>query len=259
MNSEKIMFAVAVLVTLATGFIIGSITGQTHALVSTGMHGSAMAVTSSSVTAMDHTGHDLMAAGSHHSHPHAEPKEAALVEKLKQGGYILFTRHERTELGKTLDDEPLNFDNCSTQRELSPAGRESAKENGEALRTIGIPVGASYASPFCRTYDTAVAMYGKTEKVTKLSGRATPTDTFDMMKAGEYLREFILAQTPIPGKNIAITAHYGTSFMLTGVHTHEGDVAVFKVENGKIVHQGTIHPSTWSDVIHDAVRAQTGS
>lgn len=254
-DNSKVLFLISLVLSLGVGFFIGSMTGKTHSMINAGSHAEAP------VQSMTHdmsgmAMHQMDATSAHHAHPHTAPAEAALVEKLKAGGYILFTRHDRTELDKTLDDEPLNFENCASQRELSPAGIASAKENGEALKIIGVPVGASYASPFCRTYDTAVAMYGKTEKVMKLSGRATPTDTFDMKKAGDYLGEFIFSLSPIPGKNIAITAHYGTSFMLTGVHTHEGDVAVFKVENGKLKHQGTIHPSTWSDVIHDAVRAQ---
>lgn len=194
--------------------------------------------------------------GGHHSAQHAEPREAKLIEDIKAGGYILYARHERTELGKTLDGEPINFDDCSTQRNLSESGKYSAQENGMAIKMLGVPVASSYASPFCRTYDTAVALFGPTEKVVVLSGRETATDPFDMQKAGKLTQEF-MHKVQIPeGRNIAITGHWGTINLATGIHLHEGDIAVFKREDGKLVHMGTIVASTWSDVIHDNVRMQ---
>jgi len=54
--------------------------------------------------------------------------------------------------------------------------------------------------------------------------------------------------------NIAITGHWGTFMAATGIHLHEGDMAVFSKNGDELVYQGTIHPATWSDVIHDNER-----
>ncbi len=194
---------------------------------------------------------------SHHAHQHAEPKEAELIARIQTGGYILYVRHERTELSRTADEEPLHFADCSTQRNLSPAGRESAKEVADAMRLLQVPVSVSYSSPFCRSYDTAVLLFGETTRVTALAGRRVATDAFDMKIAGELTREFLLGLTIPKEQNIAVTGHWGTINAATGIHVHEGDMAVFSVEEGKLVHHGTIAPATWSDVIHDKERTRT--
>jgi phosphohistidine phosphatase SixA len=171
----------------------------------------------------------------------------------------LYARHERTQLDVTLDEEPLQFDDCSTQRNLSTGGRASAKENGTALKLLNIPIAQSFASPFCRTVETAELLFGNTEKVIALSGRQSPTETFSLEKAGQYTKEFLLKITPPSNSNIAVTGHWGTIRSAAGIHLHEGDVAVFTVDNGELKHWGTIAAATWSDVIHDGVRARSMS
>jgi broad specificity phosphatase PhoE len=192
-----------------------------------------------------------------HYMQHADPAEAKLIDALKMGGYVLFMRHERTELDKTADDQPLNFADCASQRELSPAGVESAKEIGAAMKNIGITVSKVYASPYCRTVDTATYALGKPEVVMKLSGLAQSTDVFDMEKVGVYLKEFMSGLHPKKGENIGISAHFGNMKAAYGIHVHEGDMAVFQEVGGVLTHVGTIHPASWSDYVHDAERAKS--
>jgi len=187
-------------------------------------------------------------------HQHAQPDEAKLVAEISKGGYVLFMRHERTELEKTADVEPTIYSDCSAQRDLSPTGVASAKELRVALKTIGIPVAKAFSSPYCRTMKTAEYAFGSTISTQKLSGRATNTDEFDMMKAGMFLKEFLSTIEPVSGKNIGIVGHWGNFNSAFGKHLHEGDMAVLQKKGSDYVYVGTIHPSTWSDVIHDAER-----
>ena len=56
--------------------------------------------------------------------------------------------------------DPANFqlNDCSTQRNLSEAGRQQAREIGEAFRDRNIPVTKVLSSQWCRCLETAELM-----------------------------------------------------------------------------------------------------
>ncbi len=193
--------------------------------------------------------------GGHSGHAHANPEEAELINKIKSGGYVLFARHDYTQLDKTKDDTPLNFDNCSSQRQLSEAGRLNSKEVGQVIKNLGVKIDKAYSSPYCRTVETSQNMFGSAEKVQALSGVATPTDAFDFTKAGNLLKDFMKTVEPSSGSNVAVTAHWGNFKVAYGMHIGEGDIAVLQKDGEGYKALGVIHPGTWRDVTHDAVRA----
>ena len=70
------------------------------------------------------------------------------------GGCALLLRHAQTDPG--VGDPPgFRLDHCSTQRNLSVAGREQALRIGEALRRRGIVFDEVLSSRWCRCVDTA--------------------------------------------------------------------------------------------------------
>jgi phosphohistidine phosphatase SixA len=80
----------------------------------------------------------------------AQSEERALTA-LAAGGHVLLLRHAAT----TGDDRDVDVDNCSTQRNLSEAGRAQARAIGRVLRERGIQIGRAIASQYCRTKETA--------------------------------------------------------------------------------------------------------
>lgn len=74
--------------------------------------------------------------------------------ELRDGDVVLY-RHALAPGGG--DPPGFRLDDCRTQRNLSDAGREQARRIGEALRQrLGaVTVGAVWASPWCRTLETA--------------------------------------------------------------------------------------------------------
>lgn len=74
---------------------------------------------------------------------------------LEDGAIVLFRHAEAPGIG---DPAGFKLGDCATQRNLSEAGREQARRSGEALRRRRIPVGAVWASQWCRTRDTAALM-----------------------------------------------------------------------------------------------------
>ncbi|WP_142303523.1 histidine phosphatase family protein [Evansella halocellulosilytica] len=89
------------------------------------------------------------------------PKKRSLLNSLREGGYILFARHAEATIGE--DQWHLDFNDCSTQRNLSYNGRRQAVAYGEAIRRLQIPIQSPVlASPFCRNVETAALAFGET-------------------------------------------------------------------------------------------------
>jgi Histidine phosphatase superfamily (branch 1) len=77
-----------------------------------------------------------------------------LLAALRAGGYILSFRHADTDHSQN-DRRMTSVEDCTTQRNLTDRGRDHARALGEAIRTLGIPIGAVLASPLCRTTPVA--------------------------------------------------------------------------------------------------------
>ena len=80
------------------------------------------------------------------------PAEALWVA-LKSGGHIALMRH--AEAPGTGDPANFRLDDCSTQRNLSAAGRQQAERIGQAIREQGIMIGRVWSSRWCRCRETA--------------------------------------------------------------------------------------------------------
>jgi broad specificity phosphatase PhoE len=85
--------------------------------------------------------------------PATQAQDAAW-QALAAGGVALLLRHALTDPG--VGDPPgFRLDDCSTQRNLSPQGREQASRIGRTLRTRGITFDEVLTSRWCRCLDTA--------------------------------------------------------------------------------------------------------
>jgi phosphohistidine phosphatase SixA len=80
--------------------------------------------------------------------------EEAATSLLKRGGVTLLLRHGQTEPG--LGDPPgFRLDDCSTQRNLSSAGREALRDMAARNAQRGIVFERVFTSAWCRCRDTA--------------------------------------------------------------------------------------------------------
>jgi len=71
-------------------------------------------------------------------------------------------RHAST--GPGLGDPPgYRLDDCSTQRNLSDAGRAEARAVGARITREKVPISRVYTSPWCRCRETAMLAFGKAE------------------------------------------------------------------------------------------------
>jgi phosphohistidine phosphatase SixA len=88
-----------------------------------------------------------------------EPAGAVLVDRLRQGGLVLFFRHADTR--EMPCDRSFRVGDRDGQRNLSPEGREQSKRIGSVLRELRIPVALPVlAGPVYRARDTAELAFG---------------------------------------------------------------------------------------------------
>ena len=184
---------------------------------------------------------------------HAAPEAHALYARLLDGGLVLYTRHERTDM-RVLDRPPIDLADCATQRNLSVAGVAVAREVGENLRDLGVPIGPVYASPTCRTRETARHLYGRSEVIPGL---------YEPGASAEAVSAALLAvlSRPVPaGQNAAVVAHISNLQALTGLRLGEGDTAVLDPSEAdpgtgapRVV--GVVRSNAWNDLALDVLFA----
>jgi phosphohistidine phosphatase SixA len=78
---------------------------------------------------------------------------AALVNALRQGGYLIVMRHASSPATPP-DKEHANPDNVKLERQLDEGGRAGATTMGNALRELKVPIGSVLTSPTYRALET---------------------------------------------------------------------------------------------------------
>jgi phosphohistidine phosphatase SixA len=81
------------------------------------------------------------------------PSGSALVNALKQGGYVIVMRHASSPATPP-DKEHANPDNTKLERQVDDAGRAGATAMGKALADLKIPIGDVLTSPTYRALET---------------------------------------------------------------------------------------------------------
>jgi phosphohistidine phosphatase SixA len=89
---------------------------------------------------------------------HASADAATLI---RQGGVAVVFRH--ADAPGTFDPPEFRLDDCSTQRNLGPQGREQAGRIGRWFAQRGLKPLAVRSSPWCRCQDTARLAFGAAE------------------------------------------------------------------------------------------------
>ena len=153
----------------------------------------------------------------------ADPR---LADELRKGGYVLYIRHTSTDFGKD-DSRMASFEDCANQRPLTDKGRDEARAIAGHLKRLGIPIDKVYASPFCRTVETAMLAFGKAEKTQEARGGPVKSDDpkrYDALKK-------LLSTRPAPGKNNVVSSHGNPFYAVFGApYLAEGEMALVKAE-----------------------------
>lgn len=151
--------------------------------------------------------------------------------RLREGGNVLLMRHAQTEPG--IGDPPnFRIGTCSTQRNLSPAGREQAGRVAAAFQREGIQPDEVRSSAWCRCVDTAELAFGRHTVW-------APINSFFQQSGGErQTREALQAlQAHRAPRNLVLVTHQVNISALTGEFTTMGEMLLTrpgKTANGPL-------------------------
>jgi hypothetical protein len=170
----------------------------------------------------------------------AAAADPGLADELRKGGYVLYIRHTSTDFSRN-DAGMASFEDCANQRPLTDKGRDEARAIAGHIARLRIPIDRVYASPYCRTVETAQLAFGKAEKTQEARGGPMRSDD---PKRYDALRK-LLSTPPAAGKNNAISSHGNPFYALFGApYLAEGEIAV--VRPGDTTVAGKIRLEDWA-------------
>ena len=161
--------------------------------------------------------------------PAAAAEDDALWTLLKGGGQVVLMRHASTDPA-TGDPPGFRLEDCATQRNLSAAGREEAKQIGAAFQARGVPLGRVLSSRWCRCLETARLAFGTAEPWPTL-------DSFfrDRTREAEQTQAVraLAGERPQAGNLILVTHGFNIQALI-GILPAPGEMIVLTPEgNGK--------------------------
>ena len=173
----------------------------------------------------------------------------ALLGELKKGGLVVFMRHGET--GPAYADRTnAVMGNCATQRNLDAVGRAQNMEMAAALKALKVPVGTVWSSEFCRSWQTAEALFGP-KGYTSTDKLSVPmsypnVNAADKLANNTYLQA-MLAAKPAAGSNTWLISHGVNVLLATGYHPNEqGEIVLFRPDGkGAYARLGSIEPGDW--------------
>lgn len=157
---------------------------------------------------------------------------------LRDGGHVALMRHAPAPgIG-----DPAGFvlGDCSTQRNLSPAGREQAVATGERMRAQRITRATIHSSRWCRCLDTA-RLLGL--------GPVIPTPALDSFfnerdqtaERSAAVRALVRDADPAAGPLILVT-HQVNITALSGVYPASGELIIMRIAGDELELAGRIQP-----------------
>ncbi len=183
----------------------------------------------------------------------------SLLRELNKGGMVLFMRHGETGPAYA-DRSQAVIGDCNTQRNLNALGREQNEKMAMALKQLRVPVGKVLTSDFCRSWQTAEALFGKTG-YTVTNKLTVPLSYPGVSKSDTDLNNTnlnaLLSEKPAAGTNTFLVSHGINVQLATGYHPNiQGEVVVFRPEgNGKYARMGSLLPDDWSRLAVQAAKA----
>jgi broad specificity phosphatase PhoE len=163
----------------------------------------------------------------------AQGAQAEWIGALRQGGYVIVFRHGATHNDQA-DTDPLHPENVAQQRQLNDQGRALARDIGDAMRKLKIPVGQVHTSVFNRAVETG-----------KLLGFGEVTPSLDFTEGGLVVSPIennrrmaalrkVAATAPAAGSNVVVVTHKPNildAFGKDWFDVREGEASVLKPEN----------------------------
>lgn len=156
---------------------------------------------------------------------------------LRNGTAFAMMRHAIAP--GTGDPENFKVGDCSTQRNLSPGGREQASRIGGTFRANGLRDADVFSSQWCRCRDTADLLnLGDVQSLPALNSFFEAMDRRDAQTRN--LKRWLLGRKS--SRPLVLVTHQVNISALTGRYAGSGETVVAKIDDvGKIAILGTIN------------------
>jgi phosphohistidine phosphatase SixA len=166
----------------------------------------------------------------------AEASEA-LWALLRSGGQVVIMRHASTD-STAGDPDTMRLEDCSTQRNLSPSGRDDARRIGSAFKSRGITVDDVRSSVWCRCLDTAMLAFG-------MANPWLPLNSFFRNREREAgqtgaVRELVSRHR---GGTLILVTHQVNITALTGLYPVEGEMIILTPRGADFAVAGRVKAS----------------
>ena len=148
---------------------------------------------------------------------HADP----VADAIRSGGVALLIRHASAP--GTGDPETFKVDDCSTQRNLSPEGREEARRIGARLKKLGLAPAEVLTSQWCRCRDTAQLAFGGGRDWPMLNSFLRDRDSAPRQTRAVLER---IAKLKPGDQPLVLVTHQLIVTAVTGIYPQSGEVVV---------------------------------
>ena len=177
--------------------------------------------------------------------------DGALVDALRQGGYVIVMRHARSPRERP-DAQIAAAGNTDRERQLDEEGQETARSMGAALKALEIPIGDVLSSPTFRALETAQLLdLARAEPVTELGegGQGMQEDTEGVRSA--WLRAKA-GERPRDGTNRLMITHFPNlvgAFGDAAADIADGESLIIEPDGGNAVVIGRVRIEQWPELL----------
>jgi phosphohistidine phosphatase SixA len=178
--------------------------------------------------------------------PPSDLSGQALVDALRQGGYVIVMRHAHSPRTPP-DAEHAAPANTRHERQLDEEGRESAAAMGRALKRLDIPVVQVLSSPTFRALETVGLLGLSATAVPELGdgGQGMKSDTQGTRSA--WLRRRAAEKPPAGGNTLLVThlPNLAGAFGAAAADTDDGEALIVRPDGTQAVVVGRIRIEEW--------------
>jgi len=178
-----------------------------------------------------------------------DPGMLQAVKALQDGGYVIVFRHGATHADQA-DTDPLNIANVAKQRQLNDQGRALAREIGEAMRKLKIPVGQVVTSQFNRAVETGTLLgFGAVTSTADISEGGLVVSPNENNRRTAAMKK-LAATAPPAGTNVVLVSHKPNildAFGKDWFDIREGEASIFKPDgSGGAKFVARVQAADWS-------------
>lgn len=166
------------------------------------------------------------------SAPSSATEEALWTQLMEadEETYVVLLRHAIAP--GTGDPANFQLNDCSTQRNLSEAGRQQAREIGEAFRDRNIPVTKVLSSQWCRCLETAELMnIAPVEPFSPLNSFFRDRSTTETQTT--QIKDYIAANKASSGVIVMVT-HQVNVTALSDIFPQSGSAVIVQMNDGQL-------------------------